>query len=191
MSKARSNPPPEAAPQSAPPRGQMRMGRFVLTFGVSLAALFALLLAPVTAPVVNRFTLWLVTVSAAVIRIFGGRADAVGDLLQNPDTHYAIQMVYGCNGAHVTVLLWAAVLAFPATWGQKLKGMAAGTAAIHVVNLIRFISLFYVGQYRQSWFDFAHLYLWESLMMLDTLVVFWTWAYFVRKSGTVRNATAL
>jgi hypothetical protein len=32
--------------------------------------------------------------------------------------------------------------------------------------------------------------LWESLMMLDTLVVFWTWAYFVRKSGSIAHASA-
>jgi exosortase H (IPTLxxWG-CTERM-specific) len=166
----------------------MRMGRFLLLFGVSLAVLFGLLLAPAIAPTITRFTQSLVVISAALIRMFGGRAIASGALLENPVTHYAIEMAYGCNGAHVTILLWAAVLAFPATWVQKLKGLAAGTAAIHIVNLLRFISLFYIGQYNRAWFDFAHLYLWESLMMLDTLVIFWTWAYFVRKSQAVGNA---
>ena len=168
----------------------MRMGRFLLLFGVSLALLFGLLLAPVTEPAIARFTTGLVTVSAVLIRFFGGHAVAIGDLLQDPTTRFSIQMAYGCNGAHVTILLWAAVLAFPAPWMQKAKGLAAGTAAIHLVNLLRFISLFYVGQYSRAWFDFAHLYLWESLMMLDTLVIFWTWAYFVRKSGSIANAIA-
>ena len=176
-------------PSPAPPGTQMRMGRFVLLFGVSLAVLFGLLLAPPTEPAVARFTRGLVTVSAALIRLFGGHAVAIGDLLENPTDHFAIQMAYGCNGAHVTILLWAAVLAFPATWKQKAKGLFAGTAALHVVNLIRFISLFYVGIYNRSWFDFAHLYLWESLMMIDTLVIFWTWAHFVRKSGQLTDAS--
>jgi len=48
-----------------------------------------------------------------------------------------------------------------------------------------------VGQYNRDWFEFAHLYLWESLMMLDTLVIFWTWAYFVRKSWSMEHAGAL
>jgi len=183
---------PEVNPTPPPvsPGPQMRMGRFLLIFGVSLAVLFGLLLAPPTEPAVARFTTGLVTVSAALIRLFGGHAVAIGDLLQNPGTHFAIEMAYGCNGAHVTILLWAAVLAFPATWVQKAKGLAAGTAAIHLVNLLRFISLFYVGQYSRAWFDFAHLYLWESLMMIDTLVIFWTWAHFVRKSGRTANASA-
>lgn len=177
-------------PSLPPPGLQMRMGRFVLLFGISLAVLFGLLLAPPTEPAITRFTRGLVTVSAALIRLFGGHAVAIGDLLENPTDHFAIQMAYGCNGAHVTILLWAALLAFPASWIQKAKGLAAGTAAIHVVNLIRFVSLFYIGQYNRGWFDFAHLYLWESLMMLDTLVIFWTWAYFVRKSGLTAHASA-
>jgi exosortase H (IPTLxxWG-CTERM-specific) len=168
----------------------MRMGRFVLIFGVSLAGLFGLLLAPVTEPAIARFTRGLVTVSAGLIHLFGGRAQAAGDLLEDPASHFAIQMAYGCNGAHVTILLWAAVLAFPASWMQRVKGLVAGTAAIHAVNLVRFISLFYVGLYNRAWFDFAHLYLWESLMMLDTLVIFWTWAHFVRKSGQTAHASA-
>lgn len=170
---------PAAAPRVTP----MRMGRFLLLFGISLAVLFGLLLAPPVEPAVTRFTSGLVVASATLIRMFGGQAVAIGDLLQDPRNHFAIQMAYGCNGAHVTILLWAAVLAFPATWTQKAKGMLAGTAAIHIVNLIRFISLFYVGEYNRAWFDFAHLYLWESLMMIDTLVIFWTWAHFVRKSA--------
>jgi len=184
MADPNYNPPP--APSGTP----MRMGRFLLLFGASLAVLFGLLLAPPTEPAVTHFTRGLVVVSAALIRLFGGHAVAIGDLLQDPLNHFAIQMAYGCNGAHVTILLWAAVLAFPATWTQKAKGLVAGTLAIHVVNLIRFISLFYVGEYNRAWFDFAHLYLWESLMMIDTLVIFWTWAHFVRKSGQMSDASA-
>jgi exosortase H (IPTLxxWG-CTERM-specific) len=175
---------PDANPPStsAPPSPQMSMGRFLLLFGISLAVLFALLLAPPIEPVITRFTRGLVTVSAGLIRLCGGHAIAEGDLMRDPLSLFTIQMAYGCNGAHVTILLWAAVLAFPASWKQKLAGMAAGTAAIHIVNLLRFISLFYVGEYNRAWFDFAHLYLWESLMMIDTLVIFWTWANFVRRS---------
>jgi exosortase H (IPTLxxWG-CTERM-specific) len=177
-------------PSAGKARGEppMRMGRFLLIFAISLGILFGLLLAPPIAPAVDRFTRGLVVASALVIRIFGGHAVAAGDLLQDPSSNFAIQMAYGCNGAHVTILLWAALLAFPATWTQKAKGLIAGTAAIHVVNLIRFISLFYVGEYNRAWFDFAHLYLWESLMMIDTLVIFWTWAHFVRKSGQRADA---
>ena len=67
-----------------------------------------------------------------------------------------------------------AVLVFPATWKMKALGLAAGTVMVQALNVVRFISLFY-RQYSMTWFDFAHLYLWESLLMLDTMVVFWVW----------------
>ena len=161
----------------------LHLFRFLILFGVCLMGGFALLVAPPVQPAVNGYSNLLVVVAARLITACGGHASAAGDILQNPITHFAVRMANGCNGTHVTILLWAAVLAFPASWVQKGEGLLAGTAAIHGVNLLRFISLYYLGQYSRQWFDFAHMYLWESLMMLDTLVVFWIWARLVGQSG--------
>ena len=166
------------------------MARFLILFCICLLAGFILLFTPFTQPAVDGFSRGIVWLAAVLIRLCGGRAEAVADLMQNPVTRFEIRMANGCNGVNVTILLWAAVIAFPASWVQKAKGLLTGTLAIHFINLIRFISLFYLGQYNQRWFDFAHMYVWESLMMLDTLVVFWTWAYFVRKSGSITHAGA-
>lgn len=166
------------------------MYRFLMVFCVCLLAGFTLLFTPFIQPAVNAFSRGIVWLAMVVIRLFGGQAVAIIDILRSPINGYQIRMANGCNGVNVTVLLWAAIIAYPASWLQKGKGLLAGTLAIHAVNLLRFISLFYLGQYNQHWFDFAHMYLWESLMMLDTLVVFWTWAYFVRKPGPIAHAGA-
>ena len=81
----------------------------------------------------------------------------------------------GCNGVNVMILLWSAVLAFPVSRAWKLVGILVGAGAIQGLNFFRFISLFYLGQYSLSWFEFAHLYLWETLIMLDALIVFGLW----------------
>ena len=49
-------------------------------------------------------------------------------------------------------------------------------------------TLFYLGQYSMTWFDFAHSYLWESLIMLDTMVVFWYWVTRVLRAGAPAHA---
>jgi exosortase H (IPTLxxWG-CTERM-specific) len=183
-------PPPEQDGASRKAKS-VSLYRFLILFAFCLLAGFALLVSPPLQPAVTGYTNLLVVVAQRLITACGGQAAAAGDLLENPVTHFAVRMANGCNGAHVTILLWAAVLAFPASWLQKGKGLLAGTAAIHSVNLVRFISLFYLGQYSQQWFDFAHMYLWESLMMLDTLVVFWAWAYFVGKSSPGPGGTLL
>ena len=88
---------------------------------------------------------------------------------------FGVEMKDGCNAVNVTILLWAAVIAFPATWRMRAWGTVAGSLVIQAVNVIRFITLFYIGQYSATWFDFAHGYLWESLIVLDTVVIFWLW----------------
>jgi exosortase/archaeosortase family protein len=88
------------------------------------------------------------------------------------------------------MLLSSAVFAFPAAWQMKALGILGGAAIIQVVNLFRFITLFYLGQYSMPWFDFAHAYVWESLIVLDTMVVFWYWVIHVLRSATVSNTPA-
>ena len=82
----------------------------------------------------------------------------------------------GCNGANAVILLWAAILAYPAGHRRKMLGLGAGLAAILPLNLVRLITLFYLGQYHPAIFDFAHLYLWEMLIIIDAIAVFALWA---------------
>jgi exosortase H (IPTLxxWG-CTERM-specific) len=121
--------------------------------------------------------------------VCGGHATRDAAILRSPGG-FAVEMRDGCNAVNVTILLCSAVLAFPASWKMKAAGLLAGAAIIQVVNIFRFITLFYLGQYSMAWFDFAHAYLWESLIMLDTVVVFWYWVTRVLRSGAVANAPA-
>ena len=72
-------------------------------------------------------------------------------------------------------MLAAAIFAFPAPWKRKIVGFVAGTLAIQLVNIVRIISLFYIGQWNLQVFEWAHLYIWQALIMLDVLVVFLIW----------------
>jgi exosortase/archaeosortase family protein len=56
-----------------------------------------------------------------------------------------------------------------------------GIGAILVVNSFRVISLFYLLQYSEQWFDWAHLYLWDLLIVLDGLLAFFLWARWARR----------
>lgn len=123
-----------------------------------------------------RFSRLLVKISHGVILGCGGHASVDGAVLRSPAGTFAVEMKDGCNGATVTILLCSAMLAFPAGWKSKIIGLTCGGLIIQSLNIVRFISLYYLGQYSVFWFDFAHSYLWESLLVLDTMVVFWIWA---------------
>jgi exosortase H (IPTLxxWG-CTERM-specific) len=170
------------------PKAQMR--RFLVLFPVLLIVGFGLLQVPLVDSAVNRFTQALVGICGGLIHICGGHAIIAGDVLRSPSGGTGVKVENGCNAINVTILLWAAILTYPAPWFQKLKGLAVGTVALHAVNLLRIISLYYLEQYNRQWFDFAHFYLWESLIVLDTLVIFWLWAGLVRRAGVGRHVAA-
>ena len=169
-------------------RAQMR--RFLILFPICLVAGFGLLEIPLVEDFILRFTQSLVTISGGLIHLFGGRATVTGSVLMSPVNGFGVKVENGCNAVNVSILLWTAILTYPAPWLQKAKGLLAGSLFLHAVNLLRIITLFYLGQYNKTWFDFAHYYLWESLIVLDTLAIFWLWATIVRKSGPPRHATA-
>ena len=168
---------------------QQQMRRFLILFPICLLAGFGLLEVGPVAAAIAAFTKSLVTISGGLIHFFGGKATVAGDILMSPVTGSAVKVENGCNAINVTILLWAAILTYPAPWMQKLNGLALGSLALHAVNLIRIITLYYLGQYNRNWFDFAHYYLWESLIVLDTLVIFWFWATVVRRAGRRLHAT--
>lgn len=67
------------------------------------------------------------------------------------------------------------MMAFPSTWKHKLAGLVAGFAAVQALNVVRVISLFYLGQWNTAVFNFAHEFLWQGLIMLDVLIVWLLW----------------
>lgn len=149
------------------------MGRFILIFVGVLVALFTVeMLRPVQEHVIVPFTSWLATISAALITPFDDSVIAYGKVLQFQDTGFAVSIEAGCNGVEATIVLIAAVVAFPGTWRQRLAAIGIGFVAIQAMNILRIISLFYLGNWDMDIFSWVHLYLWPTLIMLDVLVVF-------------------
>jgi exosortase H (IPTLxxWG-CTERM-specific) len=157
------------------------------------AALFllgiALLWTPPVQAAVEKLSQAIVTGSAGLIRACGTKVVNHGPVMSDAATGFSIEMRNGCNAVNVMLLLWAGVLAFPAAPRQKLTGMLAGSVLIQGINTVRFISLFYLGRVSMSLFEFAHEYLWETLIILDAFVIFWLWVRWVSRSvASVQDA---
>ncbi len=149
------------------------MPRFVLVFAAVLVGLFTLeMLEPVQAAVIQPFTGWLATVSAAIIMPFDDAVVASGRIIEHTTAQFAVSIESGCNGVEATIVLIAGVVAFPASWTQRLVAILLGFLAIQAMNLARIISLFYLGQWNLDIFTWTHLYLWPVLIMVDVLLVF-------------------
>jgi exosortase H (IPTLxxWG-CTERM-specific) len=152
------------------------MVRFFLGFLLLQAVLFGAELTPWAQRwFVTPWTDALAAISADIVKVFDPQVIAQGKVLQSGSNGFAVSIEAGCNGVEATIVLIAAMLAFPAPWKRKLIGLAAGIVAVQGLNIIRVISLFYLGQWNFDAFEFAHLYVWQALIMLDVLVVWLLW----------------
>ena len=152
------------------------MARFFVLFVVILLALFAAeLTPPAQNAVVIPWTDALARISAGLVTIFDPHVVAFGKVLQSTRSGFAISIEAGCNGIEAAMVLIAAMLAFPAPWRHRAIGILAGLAAVQVLNTVRVVSLFYLGQWNFRAFEWAHFYVWQALIMLDVLIVWLLW----------------
>lgn len=149
------------------------MARFVTVFALVLVGLFTVeMLTPVQEHVITPFTGMLAKISAGIVLPFDSSVIAHGKILQFGDSGFAVSIEAGCNGVEATIVLIAAVIAFPASWRARTTAIGLGFLAIQAMNIVRIISLFYLGNWNLDLFSWVHLYLWPALIMLDVLIVF-------------------
>lgn len=163
------------------------MLRFFLLFLAIQAALFGIeLLGPVQQGFVMPFTGLLADISAFLVKLFDSDVTAYDNVIQSTSNGFGVAIMPGCNGVEACIILIAAIFAFPSPWQAKIIGLGIGLVAVQVVNLMRIITLFYLGQWNMQWFEFAHLYLWQALIMIDVLVVWLLWVRYLARKGMIR-----
>ena len=149
------------------------MAKFLLIFCGVLGLLFGIeMLNSVQEAVIHPFTAILANVSTAVILPFDDTVIAQGRILRDATTGFAVSIEAGCNGVEAAIVLVAGIIAFPASLQHKVIAILAGFLFVQALNILRIISLFYMGQWNYTVFEWFHLYLWPVLIMLDVLVVF-------------------
>ena len=152
------------------------MIRFGLLFAAIVVGLFALeFTPPAQRYLVNPWTAAVAQAAVAAMQAFDPAVVAFGPTVMSTKNGFAVTILAGCNGVEAMIVLCAAMAAFPAPWKHRLLGMAAGIVAIQALNLVRIVSLFYLGQWDRQVFEWAHLYAWQVLVMIDGLIVWLVW----------------
>lgn len=158
------------------------MSRFFFTFLALLVVLFVLQLSPWgQSAFVLPFTAMIADLSASLLQLWDPQVMAQGKVIWDPASGFAVSIEAGCNGVEAGIILISAMLAYPAPWSAKLVGILVGNLTVQTLNLVRIISLFYLGQWSETAFEWAHLYIWQALIMLDVLVVFLIWLRWIAR----------
>lgn len=154
---------------------QEPVSRFVLLFALWLTVFFLLLAwRPVNDGLVAPYTAFIAREAAVVLRWFGVGAQAVGMTLSSP--RFSVAIYNGCNGLEASIVLLSGMLAFPARWRWKVLGVVLGFLVIHVVNLVRVLSLFMLGIVKREWFSAFHNVIWQVVIVVLAVVLLVLWA---------------
>jgi exosortase H (IPTLxxWG-CTERM-specific) len=152
------------------------MLRFFIIFSVLLIGLFTIeILQPAEKYVIIPFTSLVADISVWMVQVFDENVIATGNVIRDKVSGFGVRIERGCNGLEAVIILFSAIFAFPAPLKNKLIGFVAGFFAIQILNLVRIISLYYLGQWNYAAFEWFHLYLWQALIILDAMVVWLIW----------------
>jgi exosortase family protein XrtM len=88
-----------------------------------------------------------------------------------------LEIVRGCDGAGALFLLIAAILAFPATFKQKISGLVLGVALLFGLNTLRITGLYYIAAYYPDYFSIIHIYFAPTLLIIVICLFFAWWAF--------------
>ena len=148
--------------------------RFILRYAVILSVgFFVLALRPVNDRLVNPYTTFVAHESKVALNLFGEGATVREQVLSSP--RFSVVIYNGCNGLEAILIFASGVLAFPASWKKKAIGLILGFVAIQAANIVRVVSLFYIGIFKPAWFSAAHVFVWQSVIIVLGVVLWLVW----------------
>jgi exosortase H (IPTLxxWG-CTERM-specific) len=149
--------------------------RFVLVFGVCMGVYYGVATTKYVENTVFPAYLRLnATACAGMLNWFGEKATSNGKTVVSP--RFSMTIERGCDAIEPSALFVSAVLALPAVLWKRLLGMAAGTILLMVLNLVRTVSLFFIGIYFPKAFQVMHFDVWQALFIFLVVVLLVLWA---------------
>jgi exosortase/archaeosortase family protein len=150
---------------------------FCLRFGVYSAVAFGALYA-LQDQVVEPFTRGIAWVTYRLMRAVGTPVSLDGVTVSVPN--FAVLIRNNCNAAYEIGLYAAATLAYPASAGSRTTGILFAVVVLYVVNLIRVVTLLYMGYLVPGLFEAAHVYIWQVLFLVVVAALWLSWIGRVR-----------
>ena len=97
----------------------------------------------------------------------------------------AFKIIDECTGIEVMALFAAAILAFPSPWRHRGLGLGIGLSALMATNLVRMVTLVWIGTKSRTALEIAHVYVWPVIILTMGLGA---WMYWARMANDAANS---
>ena len=136
----------------------------------------AVRLTPGTFAPLNHYT---ATALGFFLRAFGLQPTVQGDLVVAAGGGFGVEIVDECTAIFMFVLFASFVLAYPASVRKKAVGLVFGLPFLFAANTVRLATVFLAGLWWPAGFEYVHVYLWQTLILILVFVACLAWLHFV------------
>ncbi|MDO8749874.1 MAG: archaeosortase/exosortase family protein [Dehalococcoidia bacterium] len=154
--------------------GRLReIGRLlVIAFSLAIALLVYFRL--FGTPFVDAVSRWTAASAAGALNALGASVVNTGTVVGS--SSFAYDVVAECTAIGPIILFTGAVLAYPATWRSRVVGISMGVVLLTALNLVRLVSLFYIGAYFPNYLPMAHYLVWQAAIIIFAILLWLWWA---------------
>ena len=131
---------------------------------------------------IDAVAAWTAQWLAATLNALGTPVRVDGTIVTSD--RFVVDIVAECTAVGPLVLYMGAVVAYPTRWRAKSSGLLLGLVVLTVVNLVRLVTLFWIGSAFPGYLGPAHLLVWQSLMILLALLL---WLYWLERAARARD----
>jgi exosortase family protein XrtM len=168
-----------------------------LVFGIKFAAIFALLMGAFEASrgtAVERFLVedFILKPTTALIRAIDptDNVQLTGRTIRSSGSK--LNVTRGCEGIEIFLLLAAAILAFPASWVARARGLGLGFVLAYALSVSRLIALHFTLRYQPTAWESLHGFVLPLGPIFLTMIYFMAWSgrqTAARRAGALSNVT--
>lgn len=97
---------------------------------------------------------------------------------------FAARIVYGCTGVLPVIMFIGCVVAYSRRWPDIVAGMVFGVPLLWMINMLRLVSLFYLGVYHPQMFALAHEVVWQGILAMTFIALWLSWICWSEKRVT-------
>jgi len=134
--------------------------------------------------VVMRFLVMNANWTGAILRTLGEEAHVQGRVVASP--RFSLEVSHGCDAVQPTALFVSAMIATPVLLRRKLFGAVVGITILLTLNLLRIVSLYYIGVFIPKHFDFMHVEVWGAVFILLSISLWLVWASWATRAHAPR-----
>ena len=132
--------------------------------------------------VLSGYLDFIARLSGGILGLLGANVEVNGTVITS--AVFSIEIGHECTAIVPMVLLICAVMAYPSRFKTKTICIGGGIVLLFLLNLMRVVSLYYIGIWAPAYFETAHFIVWQSLMILAVVAM---WLFWAQKAAHVRS----